>query len=89
MYYNVPNSLVLWANPDAGATSQSWDCTGTLLAGVKYLLEVIYTSEYIALLVDDVEVTRITTPIVFSTVPTIAYAGTNHASLYQADAVFT
>ncbi|MBE0573871.1 hypothetical protein IH575_03145, partial [Candidatus Dojkabacteria bacterium] len=81
--------IKLFINSNALGTSVgTWDCTGLIVAGTKYLLEISYTSSAINLKVDGV--LRITVPysVNFVVLPTNLEFGSVSGTV-NSDAVFS
>jgi len=83
------NSIRLGVNSSgAGGQTGDWDCTGAIVSGTTYLMDITYTSSKTVLKVDGVVRITITTPMNFASFPATAYYGM-YINQYQADSVIS
>jgi hypothetical protein len=86
--YSAANTMRLRYNANgAGVQTGTWDCTGAIVAGTTYIIEVRYTSGGMKVYVDGTERISISAAVAFGTVPTMFYAGQLQAGTSQNDCV--
>jgi hypothetical protein len=90
--YCINNVITLWINIGGVSTTNTWDCTGAIVADTTYEVAFEYNASQITFSVDgSVKITVAPgTGIDFGTnIPNVFYAGTRNNGDRQADAVFS
>jgi hypothetical protein len=86
--YNGANSMQLRFNAGGGGVQAGvWDCTGAIVAGTTYTIEIRYSVIGMQLLVNYVERISIVAPVTFTTIPTVFYpssVGFNNDAVFLA-----
>jgi hypothetical protein len=86
--WSLANTIRLRYNAGgAGVQTGTYNATGAIVAGTRYILEIRYTGGAMHLRIDNILVLTITAPTVFTIVPTVANWLHDNLFLQQNDAV--
>lgn len=81
LYTSSANTIALLINSSAiGLQTAGWTCTGLVVAGTTYLVEIIYSPTKVVLKVDGVIRITITVAVNFSVLPTTLLLGSSSGS---------
>ena len=72
----------------AGIQTVNWACAAEWTEDQDMLFEILYRANLMRLRVDGIFVAAIAQPVVFTTIPTLTYWGSNNAGARQLDAVY-
>jgi hypothetical protein len=88
--WSAANTIRLRYNAGgAGVQTGTWNCTGLIVAGTLYEMDIRYTSSGMKLYVNGNPVISISAGVGFSVVPTTAYWGSDNSYVQQTDAVYS
>jgi hypothetical protein len=88
--WSLANTIRLRYNAGgAGVQTATWTCTGLIVAGTLYNMEIRYTSSGMKLYVDGNPMISISAGVSFSVVPSVAYWGSDNSYVQQNDFVIS
>lgn len=89
VYASAANQIAMrWDDGGGPYGPVFWACGADVVAAASYLMEVRYVASWLRLFQDGVQRLSFNMPIVFTTVPTIIYWGSNQPGARQVDATY-
>lgn len=89
IWWSAANTIRMITNANGVSDDNTYNATGAIVAGTKYLFEISYTSTEIVLKIDDVVVITNNQVVDYTTPLATLYLGLDNAGALQGDAVFS
>ena len=87
LYSTGANQIRLLFNDGGGVHSVSWDCTGLIVAGIRYKFDIVYTPYWMRLYQGGILRVENANPVNFTAVPNVANWGHQSGGALQGDVV--